>query len=136
MRVKVIDKFTCQMKNSGYDRTEIIEVVMSALRGFKRKVERRKEAGEEFYRSGKSTLSKRVKNKLLEKTSWYKSRGGEREKEGDKHLRSRGKGGIRKTKTSEKKCKIMGVMYVPFTKGSRLAKDLREGEMKIGEITD
>ena len=51
VRVKVIDKFTCQMKNSGYDRMEILEMVMSALRGFKRKVERRKEAGEEFYRS-------------------------------------------------------------------------------------
>ena len=45
VRVKVIDKFTCQMKNSGYDRMEIIEVVMSALRDFKRKVERRKVAG-------------------------------------------------------------------------------------------
>ena len=41
VRVKVIDKFTCQMKNSGYSRMDIVEVVISGIRGFRRKMQGR-----------------------------------------------------------------------------------------------
>ena len=73
----------------------------------------------------------------MEKTSWYKDKKQTDLKEAE-HLRGVGgrKGKVQKGKpTEKKKIKIMGVMYVPFTKGSRLAKDLREGELVMGELS-
>ena len=61
-----------EMKVLGYDRSEIREVVVCGLTGWKRKLVRRKDTG--MYRSAKSTLVGRCKRKLLAKTSWYKKK--------------------------------------------------------------
>ena len=46
----IIDQFTRQLKNSGYERKQIREIVICGLRGFKNKVKKRKELGDNFYR--------------------------------------------------------------------------------------
>ena len=46
---------------SGYDRKQTREAIVSGLRGWKSKVRRRQENGQEFYRSAASTLSTRYK---------------------------------------------------------------------------
>ena len=82
-KIVVLDKFTTQMKSSGYSRMEIVEAVCSGAKGFKGKVKRRDLEGIEgigFYRTSKSTLKQRVKKKLTQKTSRYKARRKKEEK--------------------------------------------------------
>ena len=45
---------------------------MCGLKGMRNKILRRKKSGEKFYRTAKSSLKRRVKKKLTEKTNWYK----------------------------------------------------------------
>ena len=45
----------------------------SGLKGIINKCTRRKLAGENLYRNAGQTLGRRVKKKLMEKTSWYKN---------------------------------------------------------------
>ena len=79
-KIEIIDHYTKQLKNSGYSWAQSKEVVICGLRGFKNKCERRKKEGRGFYRSAQQTLVKRVKKKLLEKTSWFK---GKKKEEGE-----------------------------------------------------
>ena len=72
-RIQIVDHFTRQLKNSGYQRQQISEIVVSSLTGWLKKEERLKEAGKRF-RSAEETLSERLKNKLLEVNSWYKDK--------------------------------------------------------------
>ena len=50
------------------------EVVICGLKGYKNKCERRQKAGDNFYRKAGKTLSTRVRKKLMEKTTWFKSK--------------------------------------------------------------
>ena len=79
--VGIVDKFTKQLKNSGYDRKKTRDIVVSGLLGFERKVERRKAAGEDFYRGASSTLGHRVRKKLTQKTTWFREKEKVKEKE-------------------------------------------------------
>ena len=83
---EVVENFILQCKTSGYSRHETREGVVSGIKGWKRKHERRARDGISFYRGAKSTLAGRVKKKLTEKTSWYKKkrkRGDEEEPHGE-----------------------------------------------------
>ena len=71
---KIIETFIQQLKSSGYNRKQAREIVVAGLLGWKRKIKRRKDDGQEFYRNAKSTLATRCRKKLLEKTSWYKEK--------------------------------------------------------------
>ena len=46
----------------------------SGIRGFKNKGLNRERNGEDFYRSARSTLGKRIHKKLTKKPSWYRKR--------------------------------------------------------------
>ena len=77
---EVVEVFICEMKTSGYERAETKEIVVSGITGWQRKMKRREEEGRIYNRSARSTLSIRCRNKLLEKTSWYKAK---RKREGE-----------------------------------------------------
>ena len=49
-------------------------MVVSGVLGWLRKIERRKKEGTPFYRSARSTLRQRCKKKIMEKTTWYKTK--------------------------------------------------------------
>ena len=55
-KIEVADNFTRQLKNSGYGRQECREIVMSGLKSWLRRHQRRKKEGKGFYRSAASTL--------------------------------------------------------------------------------
>ena len=55
--------------------------MVSGTLGWIRKIKRRKEEGLDFYRSAKSTLAGRCRRKLLEKTTWYKTKRDDDEEE-------------------------------------------------------
>ena len=80
---EVVEHYIQQCKTSGYSRHETREGVVSGIKGWKRKHERRKRDGISFYRGARSTLAGRVKKKLTEKTSWYKTKRKREDEEDD-----------------------------------------------------
>ena len=134
-KLKVVDKFTQQMR---YTRQQCRQAVVSGLLEFKRKVERKTKSGESMYRSAASTMGVRVRKKLLEKTSWYKDRRKSvNEDEDDRSVKDK----LKKSKEGRvsadkkggmiKKSAVKSIMFVPYTHGSKLAKRLREAEVKL-----
>ena len=67
----MINTYTRQLKNLEYS---FKQVVVSGLRGYKNKVERRSIQGENFYRLGKVTLKARTRKKLTEKNTSFKNK--------------------------------------------------------------
>ena len=137
---KIIEHYISQLKTSGYERSQAREVICSGVVGWKRKIMRREREKQGFYRHGKSTLKARNKKKLLEKTTWYR----EKRKRDDEGEEEEMQLPTRKMSRGEKREKIVAgkiapaikaVMFVPFTPGSRLAKNLREAEEKLGSLT-
>ena len=68
-QMKILEQLTQELKNSGYSLDQAREVVISGYRGWKRRVERRRETG--LYRAAKDTLEEREKKKLVERETWY-----------------------------------------------------------------
>ena len=68
----VIEHYVSQLKTSGYTRKQTKEVVICVVVGWRRKLERRERAGQQQYLRAEETLEQRTRDKLLEKTNWYK----------------------------------------------------------------
>ena len=150
--LQVIETYTQQLKSSGYERGCAREAVTSGVLGWLRKIERRKKEGTPFYRSARSTLRQRCKKKIMEKTTWYKTKR-KREDDGDpqaakKHCVDKSRKGMQEgerkrvehlgaeiEKQEEMHDKTKAVMFVPFTWGSELAKRLRKAEEQMVEMT-
>ena len=138
--IVVIEQFIQEMKSSGYKRDRIRDVVVGGIKGWKRKIARRKAAGIEFYRTGKSTLKQRNYKKLMEKETWFKGKENDKDDEfedrkKDECWRSRRNEKISKKGDKKKSTDtIKAVLTVPFTIGSGLAKEIREGEYNFEKI--
>ena len=138
-----------ELKTSGHKRKEVSEIVCSGMTGWMRKLKRRREEGE-MYRPAYKTLAGRCKKKLLENTNWYKVRrkrdrdefeeiekgeDSEGEKGGDwKRRKKNGDKGVEK-KVRKIEPKAKAVFFIPYTHNSLLAKQLRESEAKLYELT-
>lgn len=147
-KIAIVDHYTKQLKNSGYSWLQAKEVVTCGLEGFRNKCERRKKEGGNFYRNAKQTLGKRVKKKLLEKTSWFKDKKRENDEHNDEmkeNLPSEEQHGSNRNRQEKIKIKakapenggnkVKSVIFVPHTPGSSLAKDMREGEIMLEKTT-
>ena len=75
--IEIIDHFSAQLKNSGYNYLKSREIITSAMKGIIRKRENR-DGQQRRYKSGEETLQKRIYDKLLESSTWF--RGKEKEK--------------------------------------------------------
>ena len=72
--IELINKYTQQLRNSGYGWSQAKEIIVSGIRGFRSRFERRMRENGVYFRTAKSTLRGRVRKKLLEKTTWYKQK--------------------------------------------------------------
>ena len=136
--LEVVEVFIQEMKSSEYKREKTREVVVGGIKGWKRKIQRRKDEGSDFYRHAKSTLKSRNYKKLMEKETWFKQKHDEKKDTGDK---SKDEGPWRSRRTDSKKGErkgkkdtIKAVITVPYTTNSELAKELREGEYDFERI--
>ena len=161
-KVSIVDHFTQQLVNSGYSAQKIKEIIVSSLKGIRRKEKRRKEQGNK-YRSARETLVERMNKKLLEATTWYKDLKITEDTEEDKMItdffkstdgswkefRKKDKMGNndhrkRKRKQQEKmkenkeeNTKIQAVFFVAHTPYSEMAKRMRmkmENLEKLGKF--
>ena len=133
-KVQVINSFTQELKNSGYNRKRAREIVVCGLMGLERKRMRRKREGQPFHRPGKMTAGKRNRKKLTGKTDWFKtkSRDIEEEEMKKRELKERIMEPEKKEKAGQSTTKRgkdpQSVMFVPYTPNSELAKELRKVE--------
>ena len=123
-QIKIVDSFTRQMKNSGYDRKNAHQIITSGLVGHNRKRERARKEGRPFYKTGKSTLTARNKKKLMQKTNWYKNQKKDPQEAKISHgMGFRKKGGKpEKNGSTGKESSAKAVIFVPYTHGSALAR--------------
>ena len=143
--ILVVEQFIQQLKNSEYTCKEARTHVVDGIRGWRNKIERRRRENQEFYRLGKNTLHTRVRKKLMEKETWYKTKNKKPEDrpvdwelpEGCKEERKGGKKRKREPDDGKKKRKkVKGVMFIPHTHHSEMAEDFRETENKFEEMTN
>ena len=139
-KLVVVDKFTHQLKNSGYSRQECREIVMSGVKSWLRRHQRRAKEGRGFYRSASSTLQGRMRKKLMDKTNWYKPReeDQDRDEQGQAVMMRRGK---------KRKCQdegtgvdrgvteVKSVLFCPYTARGELARRLRKEEETLEGLT-
>ena len=134
---ETIEKFTAQLKTSGWEQRESAEIVKSGFIGWRRRKERRKEEGGCLYRSGAASLHKRTTRKLIGKETWYredKQRDRDEYDEWeDKQKRSRTR--KRGENEGKERNRIVAVMFVPYTPKGELAKRLREVENDMEKHT-
>ena len=63
-RIRIVDEFSKELKSSGYSRRRAREIVVCGLLGLERKRDRRRRQGMKFHRTGKQTLSQRLRKQL------------------------------------------------------------------------
>ena len=150
--IRVIEEFIQEMKSSGYKREITREVTISGVKGWKRKIDRRKQEGSDFYRTAKKTLKTRIKKKLTEKETWFKEKIDDDEEPGEgrkvpeggeapQYWREEEKGKGRKEKGGASKqqninTNVLAVMFIPFTRNSGLARRYRQSEGNMGALCD
>ena len=81
--ILVIEQFTQQLRNSEYDCKEARGHVIDGIRGWKNKLERRKNNRQEFYRIASSTLQTKQSSEqeARRQTRWLETRTERKEKE-------------------------------------------------------
>ena len=144
-KIRVIDMYTAQLVNSGYNWKQIRDIVVSALLRFVRREKRKENEGRDRYYSGQQSLQKREMKKLTEKTTWFRRRKGKEDRELTRENtkeNSRKESDIRKIEVwhqnQEKNDEIeensdqiltpdlpKAVLFVPSTEDSKLAKEIR-----------
>ena len=72
-KIQIVNKYTQQLKNSGYGRRQIWEIIVSALRNYERKEKERKREKKPKFRHGRDTVGIRTRKKLLENITWFKN---------------------------------------------------------------
>ena len=137
-------------KSSEYEYGTAREIIISGIRGWKRRVQRRVHKEQPIYRPGCTTVKAREHKKLMARETWYREQPAEDDEyintiEGSKIQETWGekatKNGPNKKRggkgppTKKSEAKIKSVMFVPYTPGSQLAKMLRENEEKLAKVT-
>ena len=136
----VVEQFTQELKSSGYSFSLAKNIVLSGLKGWMTRRKNREKNGQEFYRTAQKSAYTREKKKLLSKENWYKNcpeKEEEREESPRKYFKSNNQTRIPK-KRGDKKLKrtsVKSVMFVPFTKNGELARQLRENEESLFNLT-
>ena len=133
----MIENYTRQVKNSGWEVREAREMVTSGYAGWIRKRRRRKERGEDLYRSAAASLPARVRNKLTGRETWFKEKRKRERDEFDDNDDRRRVGKKKKLSAEEeaKEDRTVAVMFVPYTVDGELARRLREAEKELGKQT-
>ena len=72
--VEVIEHLTTQLKTLGYDQKQAREIIISGMKSWRRKRQRRSAKGFEFYKRPASTLKSQIRKRLLESVNWLKKR--------------------------------------------------------------
>ena len=124
-KIDIVNKYTQQLVNSGYDRTQIKEIITSAIRGYERKESERIQNSKPKFRHAVDSSDERAKKKLLENTTWFRNKKKKRQTKEDGRDRKKENGRWRHENENVNDSP-QAVLFLPYTHGSELAKRVRE----------
>ena len=110
------------MKVSGYGEKELVEVLLAGLRGYRRMVRDEAEGRRPINRPEWIGRRKRRLQKILGKCTWFKKK---RKPRNVESLRNKN---IKKVKDGVLEREIETVMFVPYTDGSKLQRQLQTAD--------
>ena len=129
-KVEILDKFSQKLVNSGHTMKTVRTILVGGIKGYLRKVARSLEKGEPLHRSSKQSSKARRTKKLLARTDWFrkeKEEGSTQEPVQAPMVR----GGAKKSRVAEGKSskeplRTTSVLFVEFSRGGSLQKDVKE----------
>ena len=138
---RICEEFIRQLRNSGFGRCEVREMVLSGIKGWLRRHQRREQEGVGFYRSAASSLGARARKKLLGKSTWYNSKRKAEEMDAPSQTPTKSRKGDKGERLEPQKKEQEGiiwnsVMFVPYTWDGILVKRLRSVEATMGPLTN
>ena len=71
-KVEALDKFSQKLINSGHKVVTVRGILISGIKGFKRRVSRCQAEGVPLHRSAGQSADKRRKKKMMAKTNWFR----------------------------------------------------------------
>ena len=104
-----LNEFMVKLKNSGYSKNYRIQILDSAEKAYEKMVNDDKNEVKPMYRSRNRNKNKRLENKSMKRVNWYKN--------------------------VSQRTEYKTVLFVPVTKGSILAKELRNREEEINRFS-
>ena len=107
VRTKHLNNFMLKLKNSGYGTKYRTEILDSALIAYEKIISEDRAGIKPLYRSRDFNKEERDKNKISRKLNWYKN--------------------------SSNDIEYKTVLFVPVTKGGKLAKELKKREQEINK---
>ena len=133
---RVCNQLTQELRSSEYNHFTARQIIVSGIRGWKKRMEVREKNGQDMYRPAHKTAKARERKKLLERETWYKEKEQESNEGEDKNSpRSNKRKSSMRGQEKRQEHPIKAVMIVPFTPGGELAKKLRENEEKLSNLT-
>ena len=130
---KTINEFSRKLIKSGFNLSQVREILVSGLKGYENKLTREKIFNEPMHKnqSEAKTYHERKITKMVEKCSWNKKRKRDDDKDDKENDYSKRKRFMSKDMRKEVNELVKGVIFVPRTKDGMLAKMLREEESSI-----
>ena len=142
---KVVDAYTAKLERSGHSRSKIIEIAVAGIRGYEKKVRRRKKEGKPLFRTSQESLYPRQMKKILGAKSWYRRKRKAEEEDEPGTAVAGLQGGNRReckkrrlewdpNKEEGRRMPTRSVLFVEFSEDSLLAKRMKETMDKLEGI--
>ena len=142
-RTSALNRFSQKLLNSGHSLATVRSVMVSGIKGYKRRVARCKAAGTPMHRSATESATTRRTKKLLAKTNWFRqsedTEGAQgdserfREESSQEERSGHGADRVDKEKSSKERAKpgeqpirTTSVLFVEFSKGGGIQKSMRD----------
>ena len=129
--VTILDAYCQKLINSGYREPQIRRIVIAGIKGWRAKVRRCQEEGRKVRRSAKDSLGKRLRTRLIGKSTWFKRRKGNKKMEPHGRGNQVGANRSSNTTTTTPPTNPKSVLFVDQTPGGELASKLRELFMRL-----
>ena len=113
---QIIDNYADKLKNSGYKLEQIRRIVLAGAKGYGAKKLRCEESGKTLRRTAEESQGARMRNKLIGKSTWFKTK-----KEAPKNQKDGSNKGAGNKRVKEHGSTPSTVLFVEQTPGGELA---------------
>ena len=136
-RVKVVDQFAKKVLTSGYSLQQTRRIILGAIRGWRKRIERAKEERKSLYRKASNCQESKLRKKTLGKSTWFKGkkRKGDQAVGQDKNKKRRGGNpGGGAGKEEDRQLPTRSVLFVENSRDGELARRLKGVVERIQHI--
>ena len=126
VRSKVVDDYAQELTNSGYGIDQVRKIIINGIKGYEGRKRKRAAEGRSLRSTAAGSRGSRIRKKLTNKTSWYKSRHG---KKSNMDMYGAGNKGSSKNiagRKEQQQVEYKTTLFVENTHEEQLAKNMRE----------